>query len=174
MGRQTDLGKVTSDACRVGFGDHAELCGKFRRQHHADGNAFAMEQAVGKAGGGLQRMAEGMTEIEQCALAGFALVARHDSGFGAAGCGDGVFARSAACENIGVIGLEPGEERFIAEHAIFGDFGIAGAKLTRRQRIQHRGIRDHQKRLVKRAEQILALRRIDPGLAADGGIDLRQ
>src|SRR5258708_35148374 len=80
MGRQTDLGKVTSDACRVGFGDHAELRGKFRRQHHADGNAFAMEQAVGKAGGGLKRMPEGMTEIEQCALAGLALVAGHDRG----------------------------------------------------------------------------------------------
>ncbi len=133
-----------------------------------------MEQPVGKAGRGLQRMAEGMTEIEQCALAGLALVARHDRGLGAARGGDGVLARSAACENIGVIGLEPGEERFVAQHAVFGDFGIAGAELARRQRIQHRGIRDHQKRLVKRAEQILALWRIDPGLAADRRIDLRQ
>ena len=73
-----------------------------------------------------------------------------------------------------VVGLQPGEERFVAEHAVFGDLGIAGAELARRQRVEHRGVGDHQHRLVKRAEQILALRRIDPGLAADGRIDLRQ
>ena len=133
-----------------------------------------MEQPVGKAGRGLQRMAEGMAEIEQRALAGFALVARHDRGLGAAGGGDGVFARRAAGENIGVVGLQPGEEGFVAEHAVFGDFGIAGAELARRQRVEHGGIGDHQHRLVKRAEQIFSLRRIDPGLAADRGVDLRQ
>ena len=130
--------------------------GEFRRQHHADGDALAMEQPVGKAGRGLQRMAEGVAEIEQRALAGLALVARHDRRLGAAGGGDGVFARGAAGKNIGVVGLQPGEERLIAEHAIFGDFGIAGAELARRQRVEHRGIRDHQHRLVKRAEQVLA------------------
>ena len=88
--------------------------------------------------------------------------------------GDRVFARRAARENIGVVGLQPGEEGFVAEHAVFGDFGIAGAELARRQRVEHRGVGDHQQRLVKRAEQILALRRIDAGLAADRGIDLRQ
>ena len=156
MGRQADLGKVTLDARRVGFGDHAELRGKFRRQHHADGNAFAMKQPVGKSGRGFQRMAEGMAEIEQRAFAGLALVARHDRGLGAAGGRDGVFARGAAGENIGVVGFQPGEERLVAEHAIFGDFGIAGAELARRQRVEHRGIGDHQHRLVKRAEQIFA------------------
>ena len=59
-------------------------------------DALAMEQPVGKTGRGLQRMAEGVAEIEQRALAGLALVARHDRGLGAAGGGDGVFARSAA------------------------------------------------------------------------------
>jgi hypothetical protein len=36
------------------------------------------------------------------------------------------------------------------------------------------GIGDHQHRLMERAEQVLALRRVDAGLAADRGIDLRQ
>ena len=133
-----------------------------------------MEQPVGKAGRGFQRMAEGVAEIEQRAFAGLALVARHDRGLGAAGGRDRVFARGAALEDVGVIGFQPGEKRLVAEHAVFGDFGIAGAKLARRQRIEHRGIGDHQNRLVKRAEQILALRRIDSGLAADRRIDLRQ
>ena len=79
-----------------------------------------------------------------------------------------MFARSTAAENTGVVGLQPGKERFVAEHAVFGDFGIAGAELARRQCIKHGGIGDHQKWLVKCAEQVLALRRIDPGLAADG------
>ena len=91
-----DPGKVALDARRVRFGDHPELRGQFRRQHHADGNAFAVEQPVGKAGRGLQRVAESMAEIEQRAFAGLALVARDDRGLGAAGGGDGVFARRTA------------------------------------------------------------------------------
>ena len=96
MGRQTDRSKVTFDARGVCLRDHAELCGKFRRQHHADRDALAVEQAVGEAGCRLQRMAKGVTEIEQRALAGFALVARHDRGLGAAGGRDRVLARSPA------------------------------------------------------------------------------
>ena len=155
-------------------GDHAELRGKFRRQHHADGDALAMEQAVGKAGRRFQRMAEGVAEIEQRALAGLALVAGDDRGLGAAGGRDRMLARGAAGEDVGVVLLQPGEERLVAEHAVFRHFGIAGAELARRQRIEHGGVGDDQDRLMEGAEQILALRRIDPGLAADGGIDLRQ
>ncbi len=134
-----------------------------------------MEQAIGKAGRSLQRMAEGVAEIEQCALAGLALVARHDRGLGAAGGRNRMFARRAAGRR-----CRHGWPRarlkkgLVAEHAIFGDFRIAGAELARRQRIEHRSIGDHQNRLMKRAEQVLALRRIDAGLAADRRIHLRQ
>ena len=85
-----------------------------------------------------------------------------------------MLARGAALEDLGVVLLQPGEEGFVAEHAVFGDLGIAGAELARRQRVEHGGVGDDQHRLVEGAEQILALRRIDAGLAADGGIDLRQ
>ena len=78
------------------------------------------------------------------------------------------------CENIGVVGFQPREKRLVAEHAVFGDFGIAGAELARRQGVEHRGVRDHQDRLVERADQIFSMRRVDAGLAADGGIHLRQ
>ena len=114
-----------------------------------------------------------MAEIEQRAFAGFALVARYDRRLGAARGRNGVLAGGAACEDVGVIGLEPGEERFVAEHAIFGDFGVTRTELARRQRVEHGRVRNHQNRLVKRAEQIFSLRRIDAGLAADGGVDLR-
>ena len=85
-----------------------------------------------------------------------------------------MLARRAAGEDVGVVGFEPGEKGFVAEHAIFRDFGISGAELARRQRVERRRIGDHQHRLMKRAEQVLALRRVDAGLAADRGIDLGQ
>ena len=141
MGRQADRGKVALDARGIRLRDHAELRGKFRRQHHADGNALAVEQAIGKAGRRFQRMAKGVAEIEQRALAGLALVARHDRRLGAAGGRDRVLARRTAGKDVGVIGFEPGEEGLVAEHAIFGDFGIAGAELARRQRVEHRACR---------------------------------
>ena len=53
-----------------------------------------------------------------------------------------MFARSAALKNLGVIGFEPGEEGLIAEHTVFGDLGVAGAELPRRERVEHRRIGD--------------------------------
>ncbi len=73
-----------------------------------------------------------------------------------------------------MIGFQPIEELRIAQHAVFGNFRIARAKLARRQRIEHRRIGNHQHRLMKRADKILAVRRIDAGLAAHRRIDLRQ
>ncbi len=116
---------MTFDTRGVRLRDHAELDGKLRRQHHADGNAFAVEQAIGETGRRLQRMTKSVAEIEPRAFAGFALVARHDRGLGAAGGGDRVLARRIAGKDAGMIGLEPGKEGFIAKHAIFGDFGVA-------------------------------------------------
>ena len=80
----------------IRVGNPAELRGKFRCQHHADGDAFAMEEPVGEAGRGFQRVTKGMAEIEQRALADLALVARDDRGLGAAGGGNRVLARSAS------------------------------------------------------------------------------
>ena len=119
-------------------------------------------------------MAERVAEIEQRALAVLALVAGDDRGLGAAGGRNRMLARRAAGEDVGVVGFEPGEKGFVAEHAIFRDFGISGAELARRQRVERRRIGDHQHRLMKRAEQVLALRRVDAGLAADRRIHLRQ
>src|SRR5579871_1154069 len=84
MGRQPHLGKVTFHANCVTLRDHAKRGGKFRRQHHADRHALAMEQAVGETGRRLQRVTERMAEIEQRPLAGFALIARDNRGVGAA------------------------------------------------------------------------------------------
>ena len=51
---------------------------ELERQRHAERDRLAVQQPVGEAGGGFERVAEGVAEIEQRALAGLALVARDD------------------------------------------------------------------------------------------------
>ena len=70
--------------------------------------------------------------------------------------------------------FEPEEEVLVVDQAIFDHFGIAGGELARRERIERREVRQHQLGLVEGADQVLAVRRIDAGLAADRAIDLRQ
>ena len=70
--------------------------------------------------------------------------------------------------------LEPFEEPGIAEKPVFYHFGISGAQLAARERIERAKIGQHGDRLVKGADQVLSGRRIDPGLAADGTVHLRQ
>ncbi len=80
----------------------------------------------------------------------------------------------AAGKDVAPIGFEPGKEAGVTEQSVFGDLGIAGAELARRQCIERRSIGEHQDRLMEGADQILAMRRIDRSLAADRGLDLRQ
>jgi hypothetical protein len=115
-----------------------------------------------------------MAEIEQRPLAVLALVTRDDGSLHPATHRDGVLARGAACEQLAPVRLQPGEEAGIAEQAVFDDFGIAGAELPLGQRVEQRGICQHQHRLMKRADEILAVRGIDCGFAADGRVDLRK
>lgn len=62
----------------------------------------------------------------------------------------------------------------LVDQAVFHHFGVAGAEFARTERIEHRRIRQHQIRLVEDANEVLAVAGVDAGLAADGGIDLRQ
>ena len=79
---------------------------------------------------GFQRVTERVPEIEQCALAGLALVARDDVGFGAAANRNRVLAGRTAGENVLPVLFEPGEKRGIAEQPVFGDLGITGAEIA--------------------------------------------
>ena len=145
-------------------------------ERHAGGDALPMEQRVGKAGIGLQRMAEGMAEVEQgTAAGGFALIIGDDRGLGLNAALDRVGARvRIARQQRGGIGVAPGEEGGIVDQAIFDDFGIAGAGFAQGQAVERRGVDEDQGGLVEAADQILAGLRIDRGLAADRRIDLRQ
>ena len=88
--------------------------------------------------------------------------------------GDGANLLGLALEHGGAVGLQPLEKAAMAENAIFDDFGIAGAEFAFGQRLQGVDIDEHQRRLMKGADEIFAMSGIDPGLAADRGIDLRQ
>ena len=129
-------------------------------EHHADRHRLAVEQAVGIAGGGFQRVAEGVAEIEQGAGAALlALVGGDDCGLAAAGDGDRLVALRPAGDDGAPVLLQPGEECGVVDQAVFGHLGIAGAEDARAQRIEHARIGQHQARLVERADQVLAARR---------------
>ena len=134
-----------------------------------------MQQPGGIARGRLQRMAEGMAEIEQCAHAGFGLVLGHDRSLGFAGAADGMNARLPvpAHDKLGA-GFQPAEERCIAQQAVFRDFGITCSQFAPRQRVEQADVGDHRHRLMEGADQVLAMDGIDAGLAADGRVDLGQ
>jgi hypothetical protein len=55
---------------------------------HADGDRFAVQQVVGIAALGLQRMAEGVAEVEQRPRARFPFVGDDDRRLGTAARGD--------------------------------------------------------------------------------------
>ncbi|MCY1507599.1 hypothetical protein D9M68_418800 [compost metagenome] len=145
------------------------------RKHHADRNALAVHQPGAVVfGRSLQRMAEGVAEIEQRPQTVLALVRCHDLGLGLAADRDRLDASRAAGKDRLPVLFEPGEEVRLVDQPILRDLGIAGAKLAWTQRVEHVGIGEHQIRLMEDADQVLAVRGIDAGLAADGGIDLCQ
>jgi len=137
--RQADGCKMTRDA-RGLFRRQQAAPGREREsQRHADRHRLAMQQATGKSRGRFQRMAESMAEIEQRALAAFAFVARDDIRLHPATGRHRDFARGAAFENALPIRFQPGEESGIADQSIFGNLGITGAHLARRQRVEQTG-----------------------------------
>jgi ElaB/YqjD/DUF883 family membrane-anchored ribosome-binding protein len=114
--------------------------------------------------------------LSKRALAGgLALVLADDAGLGGDRVGDRIFARGGiAGEQRRGIGLAPFEEGEIVDQAVFDDFGIAGAELARRKRVEHLRVDQDHGGLVERADQILAGAAVDRGLAADRAVDLRE
>ena len=134
-----------------------------------------MQQPVGIARGLFQRMAEGMAQVQQRPLALFGLVARDDPGLHLDRPGHGMQPRRrVAGDQPGAVHLQPVEEAGIAEQAVFHHLAIARQQVAPGQRVQHADVGQHQPGLVKGADQVLALRGVDPGLAADRAVNLRQ
>ena len=116
---------------------------------------------------GFDRVAERVAQIEQHAVALLGLVARDDLGLHLDAASDRVDQGiGIAREDGGAVLLEPGEIVRIAQQRMFHDLAVARAHLPVGQRRQRIGVGQHQARLVKRADQVLAERRVDAGLAA--------
>src|SRR6516225_4836383 len=147
---------------------------KRQGEHNPESDRFAVQQPAGKPRRCFERMTESMAQIEQSPLAKLALIPRHDRRFHTTAHRDRVLARGAAGEQLSPIALQPREEIRIRDQSVFDDLGIAGAEFASRQRVQKRGIGEDQYRLVKGADQILSMARVDGSLAADRGINLRK
>ena len=84
---------------------------EIERQHHAERHRLAMQQPVAEPGLGLQRMAEGMAEIQQRPVAGLALVGRDDVRLHAAADHDGAGQRRRfEIADRAAFGFQPVEE----------------------------------------------------------------
>src|SRR5690606_23936028 len=83
-----------------------------------------------------ERMAEGVAQVEERALARFVFVTLDDFRLGAAGGGDRLHACGSAGKDLTPTRLQPGEEVRPIDEAVFGDRRIAGAELARGQRVE--------------------------------------
>ena len=87
------------------------MFGEAKGLDHADGNTFAMQEAVAVAGGGFKGVAEGVAEVEEGANALFRLIFGNDGGLGAAALVNGVSARLGIAAQQDVrIGFQPFEK----------------------------------------------------------------
>src|SRR6185312_7644694 len=109
----------------------AEADREIKGEPHADRHALAMQQAIAKAAGSFERMAEGVAEIEERALAVFALVGRDDARLGSAAARDRLLAkRRIAGDERRAMGFEPVVKIAIADKRIFDHFGISRAQFA--------------------------------------------
>ena len=124
------------------------------------------------AGDGLDGMAEAVAEVEQGAIAALGFITGNDVGLVTAAALDGF----GQCGGVAgkqrlAMCLQPVEEGRIANRTVLDDFGQTSAQFAIWQGGQRVGVGDHGQRLVEGADQVLALRQVDRGLAADGGVD---
>src|SRR5262245_22938938 len=127
------------------------------------------------AGCSLKRMAKSVAEIEQGAHAALGFVLGDNARLHLATRGHRPDAclRVASKDGLG-IRFQPNEKWSIADEPVFRHFGIAGGEFALGERVEKGDVNQDRARLMKGANEILAMRRIDSGLAANGRFHLRQ
>ena len=127
------------------------------------------------AGRGLYCVCKGVAQIEERTVCVLPLIApddlRLDLTRAADHVGEGCW---IAREKLVQVCLQPAEKRRITDEAVLDDLGKAGPELPGGERREGSGIRQHDGRLMEGANQILAARVVDAGLASNRGIHLRQ
>ncbi len=143
-------------------------------QHDAGGDRFAV-QHVSVAEPGLDRVPEGMSEVEERTAALFAFILGDDRGLDLAGAPDRVSERFRLAREQRFDPLSSQAKN--APSAINAALTISAspARSSRSGSVRERiGVGDDRRGLVECADQVLAARVIDAGLAADRRIDLRE
>ena len=152
----------------------AEPVREVGRQQHSDADCLSV-QPLAVTGSLLDRVAEGVAEVQQRTTTVLALVLGDDRGLDLAGAADRKGERRGLqCEQRRHVGIEPVEKARVRDQPVLDHFGEPGTQLARRQRAERRRVRQHGPRLVKRADQVLAARVIHARLAAHRRIHLRE
>ena len=132
-------------------------------------------QPLAVAEAGLDRMTKGMAEVQDRTQTRLALVLLHHLRLDLARAPNRVAQRRVVARQQRVdVDLQPIEESHVGDRPVFDDLGQAGAEFARRQRVERVEVGHHAQGLVEGADHVFAERVVDPGLAADRGVDLRQ
>ena len=116
-----------------------------------------------------------MTKVQQRALALLGLVALDNSHLHFTRPRHGTHTRRhIACSHRGAHVFKPIKERRITKQAVFHDLAIPRQEIARRKRTQQSCIGQYKRRLMKRPDQVLAMRRVDPSFTPNRAVDLRK
>ena len=137
-----------------------------------DGLAVAEAPVVGDR---LERVPDGVPEVEDAAQPALALVLGDHVGLDAARLDDGRHQHGRLPRQHGLrLARQQVEEVAAGDHPVLHDLVQSRAKLAPRQGGQRQRVGHHEHRLVERADQVLAERMVDADLAADRAVYLRQ
>ncbi len=133
---------------------------------------IAMDQRA-FLGLGFKRMAKGVAQIEQGPYAAFQLILGDDARLEGDSIRNGLN-QPVAGDRVNALRFKPFKQLGVPNEACLDDFCIAGERLAPGQGVEKGRVSDHQVRLMEGADQVLAVTRIDAGLAAHRAVDLRQ
>ena len=120
-------------------------------------------------------MPQGVAEIQNTPQVGLALIRRHHRSLDLATAGDHLFEHSHIPTQNGLPLFGKIAKKFrVIDHAVFDHLGQPVQQFGRRQRHENIAVDVHATGLIKGADQILALRDIDPGLATHRAVHLGQ
>src|SRR6516165_7717773 len=102
-------------------------------------------------------MAKGMPEVEQSSLSLLRFVGGDDPGLGRAADRDRFGAGGSAGEHTSPIRFQKLEKGAVANQAVLDDFSEAGAKISLGEGIETSSVGQHQRWLMKGADEVLAV-----------------
>ncbi len=145
-----------------------------QRGDAAPGDRFAVEE-LAVVGGRLDGVADGVTEVEDHAQAGLLLVLADDLGLDADAGGDDLLQGGGVSRQDGVaVLLHEAEEGWVADDGGLNGLLQAGAEFGGGESAEKVDVAEDGEGVVEGADEVLAGEEVDAGLAAEGGIDLRE